>query len=100
MRIDTIELYERPEYIFSFCFLIVLHAAVTMFFATLNRRYLRMSLSRKKAKELRMQKAETEAFGKQFQHQLSGHYSKEMDNGGMHPNERQPLVPTNQLIQV
>mmetsp|Transcript_22091 Transcript_22091/g.31679 ORF Transcript_22091/g.31679 Transcript_22091/m.31679 type:complete len:217 (+) Transcript_22091:213-863(+) len=39
--VDSSEMYERPEYTFSFYLLIVLHAAVTVFFATFNGRYLR-----------------------------------------------------------
>jgi MFS family permease len=39
--IDDAELYERPEYTFSFYLLIVLHASATVFFATFNGRYLR-----------------------------------------------------------
>lgn len=40
-RMDASELYERPRYTFSFYLLIVIHAAVTVFFATFNGRYLR-----------------------------------------------------------
>jgi hypothetical protein len=38
---DDAELYERPEYTFSFYLLIVLLASATVFFATFNGRYLR-----------------------------------------------------------
>mmetsp|Transcript_1553 Transcript_1553/g.2122 ORF Transcript_1553/g.2122 Transcript_1553/m.2122 type:complete len:1142 (-) Transcript_1553:56-3481(-) len=53
-RYDSSELYERPQYTFSFYLLIVLHAAVTVFFATFNGRYLRYEheLAKKNKEEL------------------------------------------------
>lgn len=39
--IDDSEMYEHPQYTFSFYLLIVLHTAATVFFATFNGKYLR-----------------------------------------------------------
>lgn len=40
-KIDDTEMFERPEYTFSFYLLIVIHTAATVFFATFNGKYLR-----------------------------------------------------------
>jgi hypothetical protein len=102
MRIDATELYERPEYTFSFYLLIVIHAAVTVFFATFNGRYLRYEheLVKKENERLEEAKAEKEAFDKQFAEQWKDQYGNDMDlkGGGMYSNERQPLMTPNQVI--
>ena len=38
---DDSEMFERPQYTFSFYLLIVIHTAATVFFATFNGTYLR-----------------------------------------------------------
>jgi hypothetical protein len=40
-NIDETEMFERPEYTFSFYLLIVIHTSATVFFATFNGKYLR-----------------------------------------------------------
>jgi hypothetical protein len=82
------ELYERPEYTFSFYLLIVLHAGATVFFATFNGRYLRFEHElQKKAEEQELER-EAEIANTAFRpfHEGEGEYDDSYEN------ERQPLV--------
>ena len=84
---DT-EMYERPQYTFSFYLLIVIHAAATVFFATFNGRYLRYEHElQKKAEEERLQRESDKAQGS---HAFHPFYKD--SNGGEPSNERQPLI--------
>ena len=89
-RMDASELYERPRYTFSFYLLIVIHAAVTVFFATFNGRYLRYE-----DEEAKKDKAERERndlqngiFDGSGQRREFPHLSEDM----LYPNERQHLM--------
>jgi hypothetical protein len=96
-RMDATELYERPQYTFSFYLLIVLHAAVTVFFATFNGRYLRYEheLQQKAEQEQKKARAEQETFEKQLGDRWNSQERGEM----LYPDERQPLMqPLNRVI--
>jgi Major Facilitator Superfamily len=94
-RISETELYERPQYTFSFYLLIVLHASVTVFFATFNGRYLRFERemlreekNKREQNKVRMEPQETYRDGDwdtQYYHQPT-------EGSSVEPNERQPLV--------
>ena len=86
-KIDETEMFERPEYTFSFYLLIVIHTAATVFFATFNGKYLRYEheLERKAEEERqdeRQQEEEEEAMHPFFR----GHPGDAA--------ERRPLVST------
>ena len=80
-KIDDTEMFERPEYTFSFYLLIVIHTAATVFFATFNGKYLRYEheLERKAEEE------EQDEIERQEQESTHPFY-----RGGA--GERQPLV--------
>eukprot|EP00542_Grammatophora_oceanica_P006724 CAMPEP_0194066484 /NCGR_PEP_ID=MMETSP0009_2-20130614/86048_1 /TAXON_ID=210454 /ORGANISM="Grammatophora oceanica, Strain CCMP 410" /LENGTH=639 /DNA_ID=CAMNT_0038719443 /DNA_START=100 /DNA_END=2019 /DNA_ORIENTATION=- len=88
------ELYERPQYTFSFYLLIVLHAAVTIFFATFNGRYLRyeheLAKKEKEDREDAAAAAEEEAADDGGYYAPNGAQHPQM--AGMYANERQPLI--------
>jgi hypothetical protein len=100
-QIDATELYERPAYTFSFYLLIVIHAAVTVFFATFNGRYLRYE------HELIKKAEEERARGESVDHEdpvqgdfndsnferskQVGHYAYQRE-APAYPNERVPLI--------
>jgi hypothetical protein len=100
-QIDATELYERPAYTFSFYLLIVIHAAVTVFFATFNGRYLRYE------HELIKKAEEERARGESVDHEdpvqgdfndsnferskQVGHYAYQRE-APAYPNERMPLI--------
>jgi hypothetical protein len=85
-RIDATEMYERPQYTFSFYLLIVIHATVTVFFATFNGRYLRYEheMAKKRKKELEEQ-AEMDA-------EVEAELERVQDFYHPYPNEQQPLI--------
>jgi len=69
-QVEDTEMYEHPEYTFSFYLLIVLHAAATVFFATFNGRYLRYEHElQKKADEEQKQRTKKEK--KEYQQQYA-----------------------------
>jgi hypothetical protein len=85
--ISDTEMYERPQYTFSFYLLIVIHAAATVFFATFNGRYLRYEHElQKKAEEERLQR---ESESGQGSHAFHPFYD---NSKGGEPDERQPLI--------
>lgn len=91
-QIDDSEMYERPEYTFSFYLLIVIHTAATVFFATFNGKYLRYEHElQKKAEEERrdqLERAEQEALHPLF---------RDQDDFSAYGGERQPLM-TNSVV--
>lgn len=96
-RISETELYERPQYTFSFYLLIVLHAGVTVFFATFNGRYLRYERELvRQEQEKRGQVREAEAFEEVFEQNFDDgwrdRYENDSRNDSLYPNEREPLV--------
>jgi len=89
-RYDSSELYERPQYTFSFYLLIVLHAGVTVFFATFDGRYLRYEHELAK-KEQEGSDAINNVEDRHLQsQQLKNQYENSTE--GDFPNERQPLM--------
>jgi len=88
-KIDDAEMFERPEYTFSFYLLIVIHTAATVFFATFNGKYLRYEHElERKAEEEDEEECQEED-------------EEEEDESAMHPffrnhpaneGERRPLV--------
>lgn len=98
-RISATELYERPQYTFSFYLLIVLHAAVTVFFATFNGRYLRYEreLVRQEGEKRAQEKAEIEAYEQNVGGHWNTQYANEVGRDGAYTNERQPLVSTSHI---
>lgn len=100
-RIDATELYERPAYTFSFYLLIVIHASVTVFFATFNGRYLRYEheLAKKAKEERKLGDGSTDFNPTQADFNngsfdRSGHlgqYSYQ-NEGVVYPDENQPLM--------
>jgi len=95
-RFDSSELYERPQYTFSFYLLIVLHAAVTVFFATFDGRYLRYEheLAKKQREAPAPTKTAEDEQQMQFE-QWKNQYGNSTEEGD-YPNERQPLVTGSQ----
>lgn len=102
-QMDATELYERPEYTFSFYLLIVLHAAVTVFFATFNGRYLRyeQELVKKESEKQEKEKIANEAYQKRMEGQQYGGgqvWDGQFQPGHeVYPDERQPLVASQVL---
>jgi hypothetical protein len=94
--IDDPELYERPEYTFSFYLLIVLHAGATVFFATFNGRYLRyeQEKAREVQNEAKMMFAAPTAFHPvHYYENYRPHDScEEQDETSEHVTESQPLL--------
>lgn len=87
-KIDDTEMFERPEYTFSFYLLIVMHTAATVFFATFNGKYLRYEheLERKaqEDEEDRLEEEEQEAIHPLFRGPGGYEYGE--------TDERRPLV--------
>lgn len=83
-KIDDAEMFERPEYTFSFYLLIVIHTAATVFFATFNGKYLRYEheLERKAEEE---EEDERQREGEEAMHPFFRGHAGESD-------ERKPLV--------
>lgn len=79
---------ERPEYTFSFYLLILLHAGVTVFFATFNGRYLRYEQELEKADKMRRIKQPSTA----FYPVNNGLYYSHSDSNDEVENERQSLL--------
>lgn len=79
------EMYERPQYTFSFYLLIVLHASATVFFATFNGRYLRYEheMAKKAGKEAAA--AGSSAGGGQSQEQQQQIYMHQQAGTAFHP---------------
>lgn len=97
-RISETELYERPQYTFSFYLLIVLHAGVTVFFATFNGRYLRYERELvRQEQEKRGRASEGDTMEEPYEHKFESPWRDRYDNDfrsdGTFPNEREPLVP-------
>lgn len=94
--IDDSELYERPEYTFSFYLLIVLHAGATVFFATFNGRYLRYEQeeAKKAQNEAKMMFAGPTAFHPVHYHEnyRPHDFYEEQDETSEHVTESQPLL--------
>eukprot|EP00547_Thalassionema_nitzschioides_P001747 CAMPEP_0194214880 /NCGR_PEP_ID=MMETSP0156-20130528/16272_1 /TAXON_ID=33649 /ORGANISM="Thalassionema nitzschioides, Strain L26-B" /LENGTH=1143 /DNA_ID=CAMNT_0038943235 /DNA_START=349 /DNA_END=3780 /DNA_ORIENTATION=+ len=93
-RYDSSELYERPQYTFSFYLLIVLHAAVTVFFATFNGRYLRYEHELAKKNKNEQERNEAMQFDHVDQEEL---YRNQHDNNlgeGNFASESHPLLST------
>ena len=94
--IDDAELYERPEYTFSFYLLIVLHAGATVFFATFNGRYLRYEQeeAKKAQNEAKMMFAGPTAFHPVHYHEnyRPHDFYEEQDETSEHVTESQPLL--------
>lgn len=84
-KIDDTEMFERPEYTFSFYLLIVIHTAATVFFATFNGKYLRYE------HELERKADEDEEDERQRQADEAMHPFFRDQGGNL--DERQPLVP-------
>jgi hypothetical protein len=84
--IDETEMFERPDYTFSFYLLIVIHTAATVFFATFNGKYLRYEHElERKAEEEERDEIEREA-----QEAVHPFFRGPGDHGAA--GERQPLV--------
>jgi hypothetical protein len=99
-RISATELYERPQYTFSFYLLIVLHAGVTVFFATFNGRYLRYEreLVRQEGEKRAQEKAEIEAYEQNVGGHWNSQYGNHVGRDDAYTNERQPLVTTSHVV--
>lgn len=87
------DMYERPQYTFSFYLLIVLHASATVFFATFNGRYLRYEHEQaKKAAEEQSRMGFGTAFSPVQERDQYAHESYGDVDDNAHGNEHQPLV--------
>lgn len=91
-QIDADDMYERPQYTFSFYLLIVIHAIATVFFATFNGRYLRYEHeTAKKARAALLKSGAGTAF-----HPVQGseYYEQNQyeEEGNGYGGERQPLI--------
>lgn len=83
---DETEMFERPDYTFSFYLLIVIHTAATVFFATFNGKYLRYEHElERKAEEEERDEIEREA-----QEVVHPFFRGAGDHGSA--GERQPLA--------
>jgi hypothetical protein len=83
-KIDDAEMFERPEYTFSFYLLIVIHTAATVFFATFNGKYLRY--------EHELERKAEEEDEDELQQEEARHPFFTVHAGG--GGERRPLVST------
>jgi hypothetical protein len=84
--IDETEMFERPDYTFSFYLLIVIHTAATVFFATFNGKYLRYEHEL----ERRAEEDEREEIEREAQEVVHPFFRGHGDHGVA--GERQPLV--------
>lgn len=87
-QLDDTEVFERPDYTFSFYLLIVIHTTATVFFATFNGKYLRYEHELQKKAEKEYQ----EAMEQERREAIHPFFRDQEDHEAAHEGERQPLV--------